>query len=204
MHDIPFTPRQESIMSDHDNTPTAKRDDPPTRSASATDDQATTTTTEIANDQQPTGATPATPPMSNKPRRSRAAGKDKAGTGTARHAKPATNTASRGKATPGTEGKGAAPKGTRPKSTGSAGAMPAEAGSAHESQDGRLKPGALRGLVEQHLADHPEQDYTPTALGHLLGRSSGAIANALEKLVADKYAVMVKAKPRTYRSAPPE
>ena len=68
----------------------------------------------------------------------------------------------------------------------------------------RLKAGALRGQVEQYLNDHPEDHYTPTQLGHLLGRSSGAIANALEKLVADNYAILMTPKPRTYGAAPPE
>ena len=44
----------------------------------------------------------------------------------------------------------------------------------------RLPGGALRGMVEDHLRDHPETAWGPVAIGKALHRSSGAVANALE------------------------
>lgn len=63
----------------------------------------------------------------------------------------------------------------------------------------RLAPGALRGQVEDWLRDHPSQSFGPTEISHKLGRSSGAIANALEKLVADGVAVRTNTAPKRYR-----
>ncbi|MBV7706496.1 hypothetical protein NOVA_27290 [Nocardia nova] len=48
----------------------------------------------------------------------------------------------------------------------------------------RLAPGALRGEVEDHLRDAPEKEFTPHEIGKSLGRSSGAVHNALVKLTA--------------------
>lgn len=45
-------------------------------------------------------------------------------------------------------------------------------------------PGELRGLVAAHLAAYPARDFGPHAIGRLLGRSSGAVANALDRLTA--------------------
>ncbi|GHE86946.1 MULTISPECIES: MarR family transcriptional regulator, partial [Actinomycetes] len=52
-----------------------------------------------------------------------------------------------------------------------------------------LAPGALRGLVEGFLRDHPGEEFTPNTIAKALNRSSGAVHNALEKLVAAGYAV---------------
>jgi hypothetical protein len=41
----------------------------------------------------------------------------------------------------------------------------------------RLGKGALRGLVEEYLAEHPDLQFSPSAIAHALGRSSGAVAN---------------------------
>jgi hypothetical protein len=67
----------------------------------------------------------------------------------------------------------------------------------------RLAPGALRGMVEDHLRDHPGEEFGPTAIANELGgKSSGAVSNALDKLVADGVAVKTQDKPRRFALAP--
>ncbi|PXY18285.1 MarR family transcriptional regulator [Prauserella flavalba] len=69
----------------------------------------------------------------------------------------------------------------------------------------RLAPGALRGMVEDHLRDHPGEQFSPTAIAKALGgKSSGAVSNALDKLVADGVAVKTQDKPRRFALAPAE
>ncbi|WP_431947910.1 helix-turn-helix domain-containing protein [Actinacidiphila sp. bgisy167] len=63
----------------------------------------------------------------------------------------------------------------------------------------RLAPGSLRQLVTDHLRAHPGQAFTATAISRRIDKSSGAIANALDRLVAQGIAEQVTAKPRTYR-----
>ncbi|MBS2545494.1 MarR family transcriptional regulator [Catenulispora sp. NL8] len=66
----------------------------------------------------------------------------------------------------------------------------------------RLARGGLEDLVAAVLAAHPELDYTPVMVSHLLsGRSSGAIANALERQVAAGTAVRTCEAPKRYRHA---
>lgn len=65
----------------------------------------------------------------------------------------------------------------------------------------RLAPGGLRGMVEDYLREHPEENFGPAAIGKHLNRSSGAVANALDRLVADGYAVMTSPKPKRYAFA---
>jgi hypothetical protein len=64
------------------------------------------------------------------------------------------------------------------------------------------RPGALRGLVEEHLRKFPGTAFTPHQVGKVLTRSAGAVANALDKLTALGTAQMVTDKPRTYQLAP--
>jgi hypothetical protein len=45
-------------------------------------------------------------------------------------------------------------------------------------------PGELRGLVAAYLAAYPAEDFGPHAIGRVLGRSPGAVANALDRLTA--------------------
>ncbi|MEV8438800.1 helix-turn-helix domain-containing protein [Actinosynnema sp. NPDC051121] len=66
----------------------------------------------------------------------------------------------------------------------------------------RLAPGALHGIIEDYLREHPVQDFTPHALGTTLNRSAGAVHNALEKLVASGYAVRTSDKPKRYALGP--
>ncbi|GAB3588877.1 hypothetical protein GCM10027445_69910 [Amycolatopsis endophytica] len=69
----------------------------------------------------------------------------------------------------------------------------------------RLAPGALRGMVEDYLRDHPDDEFGPTAIAKALGgKSSGAVSNALDKLVLDGTAMRTKDKPRRFRLAPSE
>ena len=69
----------------------------------------------------------------------------------------------------------------------------------------RLAPGALRGMVEDYLRDHPGEEFGPTAIAKELGgKSSGAVSNALDKLVEDKTAVKTNDKPRRFALAPAE
>lgn len=63
----------------------------------------------------------------------------------------------------------------------------------------RLGKGALRGMVEDYLAEHPDEQFSPSAIGKALNRSSGAVNNALDKLVADGYAIQTQDRPKRFR-----
>jgi hypothetical protein len=62
----------------------------------------------------------------------------------------------------------------------------------------RLPPGGLRGMVEDWLRGHAGEEFSPSAIGKALGRSAGAVANALDKLVADGYAGQTQDKPKRF------
>ncbi|MBV8992244.1 MAG: MarR family transcriptional regulator [Pseudonocardiales bacterium] len=87
-------------------------------------------------------------------------------------------------------------------------AKPADGATQTAGGDGkseRLAPGVLRGMVEDHLRDHPGQEFGPTAIAKALGgKSSGAVSNALDKLIADGTAVKTNEKPRRFTLAPAE
>jgi predicted transcriptional regulator len=69
----------------------------------------------------------------------------------------------------------------------------------------RLQSGALRGLVEDYLHDHPADASGPGAIGKALNRSAGAVNNALEKLVEIGYAQRVQDTPKRFQfNASPE
>jgi hypothetical protein len=61
------------------------------------------------------------------------------------------------------------------------------------------RPGQLRDLVAAHLAANPLAEFSPHAIGRVLGRSSGAVANALDRLTALGQAQLTSDKPRRYR-----
>lgn len=63
------------------------------------------------------------------------------------------------------------------------------------------QPGQLRGLVRGHLAAYPDAEFTPHAIGRVLGRSSGAVANALDRLTALGQAQLTSEHPRRYQAA---
>ena len=66
---------------------------------------------------------------------------------------------------------------------------------------GRLGKGVLRDAVRRQLLANPETTFTPTALSKALVKSSGAISNALDVLVAAGDAVLVREKPRTFQAS---
>jgi hypothetical protein len=62
----------------------------------------------------------------------------------------------------------------------------------------RLGKGALRGMVEDFLTEHQGEQFSPNKIGKELGRSAGAVFNALEKLVAAGWAVRTSDAPKRY------
>jgi hypothetical protein len=56
----------------------------------------------------------------------------------------------------------------------------------------------LRNIVRDFLFAHPGHEFTPTTLSREIGRSSGATANALAKLVVSGDAVLVREAPATF------
>ncbi|WP_434450139.1 MarR family transcriptional regulator [Lentzea sp. E54] len=66
----------------------------------------------------------------------------------------------------------------------------------------RLAAGALRGMVEDYLRDHPGEEFGPAAIAKALdGKSSGAVSNALDKLVANGTAAQTNDKPKRFALA---
>ena len=63
----------------------------------------------------------------------------------------------------------------------------------------RLGRGALGTMVREYLAAHPDEDLGPTQVGKALGRSQGAVSNALSRLEAAGEARLVSITPRRYR-----
>ncbi|WP_084316001.1 MarR family transcriptional regulator [Actinospica robiniae] len=79
-------------------------------------------------------------------------------------------------------------------------AVPEVPGAAASGTDApRLAKGGLRALVVAHLCAHPAEDFTASKLGRVLGKSSGAISNALDTLVKLGQAEMTCEKPRAFR-----
>jgi DNA-binding transcriptional MocR family regulator len=68
-----------------------------------------------------------------------------------------------------------------------------------KSSEPRLGKGELRAQVEEHLSTHPDKSFTSTEIHHVLKRSSGAIANACDKLVAENKAIIASEKPRRFQ-----
>jgi hypothetical protein len=66
----------------------------------------------------------------------------------------------------------------------------------------RLPKGGLRALVEEFLTEHPGEDFGPAKVGAVLGRSGGAVNNALERLVADGYAIKTCEAPKRFTINP--
>lgn len=65
----------------------------------------------------------------------------------------------------------------------------------------RLAPGTLRTLVREYLAARPGQSFGPSGIGKALGRSAGAVSNALSTMTADGEVELVAERPRRYRIA---
>ncbi|BDU04520.1 AAA family ATPase [Nocardia cyriacigeorgica] len=64
----------------------------------------------------------------------------------------------------------------------------------------RLRNGELRRMVAKVLADNSATEYGPREIAHLLGRSSGAVGNALEALTTAGDAERTNDTPRRYRA----
>ncbi|MGH8917188.1 MAG: winged helix-turn-helix transcriptional regulator [Actinomycetes bacterium] len=63
----------------------------------------------------------------------------------------------------------------------------------------RLERGALGALVRDYLAARPDEDLGPSQVGKALGRSQGAVSNALARLETAGEARLVTVTPRRYR-----
>ncbi|WP_176969432.1 MULTISPECIES: hypothetical protein [unclassified Streptomyces] len=53
-------------------------------------------------------------------------------------------------------------------------------------------------MVINHLQAHPDEAFTATRISRVIEKSSGAIANALDKLVTQEIAEQVNDRPRTF------
>jgi hypothetical protein len=62
----------------------------------------------------------------------------------------------------------------------------------------RLPKGALRGMVEDYLAEHPDDSFGPAKIGRDLNKSGGAVNNALEKLVSVGCAIKTCEAPKRF------
>ncbi|MCA1229952.1 hypothetical protein [Saccharopolyspora sp. 6M] len=67
----------------------------------------------------------------------------------------------------------------------------------------RLAPGALHGLVEDFLREHPGDEFGPSKIGKELSRSSGAVNNALEKMTEKGVVVKTREAPKRFMLAEP-
>jgi hypothetical protein len=68
------------------------------------------------------------------------------------------------------------------------------------SGQAKFAPGQLRAKVAAHLAAFPGKEFTPHEIGKAINHSAGAVANALEKLVALDEAVCTNERPRRFTS----
>ncbi len=66
--------------------------------------------------------------------------------------------------------------------------------------EGRLARGALRTMVRDHLAARSNEDLGATQIAKALGRSPGAVANALARLESHGEIAAVGNSPRRYRA----
>lgn len=63
----------------------------------------------------------------------------------------------------------------------------------------KLRSGELHGQVEDHLREHPATEFSPVEIANKLRRSSGAVANALDKLTETGVTERTRDKPKRYR-----
>jgi hypothetical protein len=83
--------------------------------------------------------------------------------------------------------------------TAAASSKPPPADASHAARPARRPAPGSCDLVAAHLAACPDADFTPHAIGRVLGRSSGAVANALDRLTALGQAQLTSDKPRRYQ-----
>lgn len=62
----------------------------------------------------------------------------------------------------------------------------------------RLTSGGLGELVEKHMKAHPGEELSPSQVAKALGRSSGAVSNALDRLKVGGVVKRTSDKPRRY------
>ncbi|MGI0151678.1 MAG: MarR family transcriptional regulator [Thermoplasmata archaeon] len=89
-----------------------------------------------------------------------------------------------------------------PGAPGKAHEEPTDAGDSTDGAPGpsdRLGRGALGALVREYLAARVDEDLGATQVGKGLGRSQGAVSNALARLEAAGEARLVSTSPRRYR-----
>jgi hypothetical protein len=82
-----------------------------------------------------------------------------------------------------------------------AGTTPRGAMKSSDEVSQRLAKGALGDMVRDYLATHHEEPLGPSAIGKALGKSEGAVSNALERFVAGGIAVRTSDHPRRYLMA---
>ena len=70
-----------------------------------------------------------------------------------------------------------------------------------EGTSARLGRGALGAMVRDYLARRPTEAFGPAQVGKALGRSQGAVSNALAAMAERGEAVLVAERPRRYRIA---
>jgi hypothetical protein len=85
--------------------------------------------------------------------------------------------------------------------SGGRGGKPTAAAAKTDAGTSRLGSGQLREMVLQFLREHPGEDFSPSAMGKALARSSGAVSNACDRLQADRAVVRTSDKPRKFRIA---
>jgi DNA-binding MarR family transcriptional regulator len=66
-----------------------------------------------------------------------------------------------------------------------------------------VRHGALRDRVLEHLSEYPGKEFTPYEIGRALDSSSGAVANALDRLVSLGQAELTCERPRRFRLVSP-
>ncbi|WP_435245029.1 helix-turn-helix domain-containing protein [Streptomyces tendae] len=76
-----------------------------------------------------------------------------------------------------------------------------EAPAAEAAPTARLARGSLRQMVYEYLEAHPADEIGPSGLAKILGRSAGAVANALVTLTDHGQAERTAESPRRYRLA---
>jgi predicted transcriptional regulator len=77
----------------------------------------------------------------------------------------------------------------------------AEVTTAATPKKDRLPKGALYELVQEFLNAHPDEEFGPAKIGTELSRSSGAVNNALEKLVINGLATKTREAPKRFTSS---
>ncbi len=97
---------------------------------------------------------------------------------------------------PATSGEAAAPSKPDPSGAGTGAGEPSEAAA---GAGDRLAPGALGALVREYLAARPAQSFGPSGIGKALGRSAGAVSNALSTMAATGEVQLVAERPRRFR-----